>query len=105
MNTTIIGSGVAAWTIVRELRKADPAHEIRVITSDSGDFYSKPMLSNAFAQGKNPMSMVMTAAVKLVEQHRVELVANARVKHIDRENKKVMTTQGEFPYENLVLAL
>ena len=24
MNTTIIGSGVAAWTLVRELRKADP---------------------------------------------------------------------------------
>ena len=44
MNTTIIGSGVAAWTLVRELRKADPEAEIRLITADSGDFYSKPML-------------------------------------------------------------
>jgi rubredoxin-NAD+ reductase len=105
MNTTVIGSGVAAWTLVRELRKADPAHEIRVITSDCGDFYSKPMLSNAFAQGKNPMSMVMTAAVKLVEQHKVELVANAKVEQIDRENKKIVTSQGEFTYEKLVLAL
>ena len=51
MNTTIIGSGVAAWTLVRELRKADPEAEIRLITADSGDFYSKPMLSNALAGG------------------------------------------------------
>lgn len=105
MNTTIIGSGVAAWTLVRELRKANPDAEIRLITADSGDFYSKPMLSNALAGGKTPESLVMTPAAKFAEQQKVELVANTTVNTINREAKTVHSTAGEFGYDTLVLAL
>lgn len=105
MNTTIIGSGVAAWTLVRELRKADPEAEIRLITADSGDFYSKPMLSNALASGKTAESLVMTPAPKFAEQQKVELVAHTTVKAIDTSTRKVNSSAGEFSYDNLVLAL
>jgi rubredoxin---NAD+ reductase len=105
MNTTIIGSGVAAWTLVRELRKADPDAEIRLITADTGDFYSKPMLSNALASGKTPETLVMTPAAKLAEQQKVELVNQTTVSAIERSGKKVSTTAGEFTYDQLVLAL
>lgn len=105
MNTTIIGSGVAAWTLVRELRKADPEAQIRLITADSGDFYSKPMLSNALASGKTAESLVMTPAPKFAEQQKVELVAHTTVKAIDTSTRKVNSSAGEFSYDNLVLAL
>lgn len=105
MNTTIIGSGVAAWTLVRELRKADPEAEIRLITADSGDFYSKPMLSNALASGKTAESLVMTPALKFAEQQKVELVPNATVSAVDAESRRLTSSAGEFSYDNLVLAL
>lgn len=105
MNTTIIGSGVAAWTLVRELRKADPEAEIRLITADNGDFYSKPMLSNALASGKTPESLVMTPAAKFAEQQKVELIANTSVSAIHADARKVTSSAGEFSYDNLVLAL
>lgn len=105
MNTTIIGSGVAAWTLVRELRKADPEADIRLITADSGDFYSKPMLSNALASGKTPETLVMTPAAKFAEQQKVELVANATVSAINPDQSTVTSSAGEFAYDNLVLAL
>ncbi|BET25711.1 rubredoxin-NAD+ reductase [Limnobacter thiooxidans] len=105
MNTTIIGSGVAAWTLVRELRKADPEAEIRLITADNGDFYSKPMLSNALASGKTPESLVMTPAAKFAEQQKVELIPNATVHTVDATGRKVTSTAGDFSYDNLVLAL
>lgn len=105
MNTTIIGSGVAAWTLVRELRKANPEAEIRLITADSGDFYSKPMLSNALASGKTPESLVMTPAGKFAEQQKVELIANTSVSAIHADTRKIASSAGEFSYDNLVLAL
>ncbi|WP_291808063.1 FAD-dependent oxidoreductase [Limnobacter sp.] len=105
MNTTIIGSGVAAWTLVRELRKADPEAEIRLITADSGDFYSKPMLSNALASGKTAESLVMTPAAKFADQQKVELIANTNVSSIDASTRKLASSAGEFSYDNLVLAL
>ncbi|HEY1058437.1 MAG TPA: FAD-dependent oxidoreductase [Limnobacter sp.] len=105
MNTTIIGSGVAAWTLVRELRKASPDMEIRVITADSGDFYSKPMLSNALASNKTAESLVMTPAAKLAEQQKTELVANTTVSAVDIHSKTVQTTAGNFTFDKLVLGL
>ncbi|HEX4843991.1 MAG TPA: FAD-dependent oxidoreductase [Limnobacter sp.] len=105
MNTTIIGSGVAAWTLVRELRKADPEHTIRLVTADNGDFYSKPMLSNALASGKTAETLVMTPAAKFAEQQNVELHASTTVTSIDIANNTVHTSAGTFVYGNLVLAL
>ena len=50
----IIGAGLAGWTTAREFRKLDTTTPVRLITADSGDFYAKPSLSNAFAQGRLP---------------------------------------------------
>ncbi|MDX1669850.1 MAG: FAD-dependent oxidoreductase [Limnobacter sp.] len=105
MNTTMIGSGVAAWTLVRELRKADPEHSIRVITADAGDFYSKPMLSNALASGKTPEKLVMNAADKLAEQQNAELVAHTRVTELDLQSKTINTSSGQFEFDHLVLCV
>lgn len=105
MNTTIIGSGVAAWTLVRELRKTDPEHHIRILTLDNGDFYSKPMLSNALASGKTAETLVMTAGDKMAEQQKVDLTAHTEVHSINADSKTLHTSAGEFEYDHLVLCL
>ena len=50
----VVGAGLAGWTTVREFRKLDSTTPVVVITADSGDFYAKPSLSNAFAQCRLP---------------------------------------------------
>ena len=50
----IVGAGLAAWTVVRELRKLDAQRRIVMLSSDSADFYAKPTLSNALAQKRSP---------------------------------------------------
>ena len=43
----IVGTGIAGYTVARELRKLDSQVPIVMISRDNGSFYSKPMLSNA----------------------------------------------------------
>ena len=50
----VLGIGMAGYTLIRKLRKLDHNTPITLISRDSGDHYSKPMLSDALAQGKRP---------------------------------------------------
>ncbi|GIK25318.1 MAG: pyridine nucleotide-disulfide oxidoreductase [Betaproteobacteria bacterium] len=101
----IVGSGLAGWTAVRELRKLDRAVRVTLVTADSGDFYSKPMLSNALAQGKTPDQLVGTSADAMAAQQGVALLRQTRVSGIDRARRLLLTDRGEVPYSQLVLAL
>ena len=100
----IIGAGLAGWTTVRELRKRDATAPVLLITADSGDFYAKPSLSNAFAQGRSPAQLVSTPAAKLVETQNVTLLAHTRVQAIDPVRRVVTTSHGKFVYRDLMLA-
>ena len=100
----IIGAGLAGWTAARELRKLKPDLPITLITADSGDFYAKPALSNALAQGKSPAQLVNTPAAQMAAQHKVLLLAHTQVSAIDRAAKQVQTSAGPVAYSQLVLA-
>jgi len=82
-NLVIVGSGLAAWTVVRELRKLDAHTSITLVTRDNGDFYSKPMLSNALSSGKTAAQLVSTTSAAMAEQHGVKLMAHTEVTAID----------------------
>lgn len=101
----IVGSGLAGWTAVRELRKLDKTVPLTLVTADSGDFYSKPMLSNALAQGKAPAQLVGTAAEAMACQQGITLLQRTRALGIERPRKALLTDRGEVPYSRLVLAL
>ncbi len=104
----IIGAGLAGWTTVREFRKLDAATPVILVTSDNGDFYAKPSLSNAFAQKRTPDQLVSTLAAKMVETSNVMLMAHSRVVAIDTAVKTVTVMSGSdtqtLPYSQLVLA-
>jgi rubredoxin-NAD+ reductase len=99
----IIGAGLAGWTTVRELRKRDASTPVMLITADSGDFYAKPSLSNALAQGRTPAQLISTPAAKMTQTQNITLLAHTRVLAIDPAARTVATTQGEFTYSQLVL--
>ena len=101
----IVGSGLAGYTIAREIRKHDKLTQIIMITQDNGDFYSKPMLSNAFAQKKTAEQLVSSPAKNMVEQINLTLLAEAQLKAIDTGKHEVDTSLGRYRYSKLILAL
>lgn len=100
----IVGSGLAAWTVARELRKLDKTRELRIVTRDAGHYYSKPMLSNALAAGKTAAQLVNTPAAQMAQQTAVRLHAHTAALSIDRDRRVVHTSDGPIEYGQLVLA-
>jgi rubredoxin-NAD+ reductase len=101
----VLGSGLAGYTLVRELRKLDRDVPITLVSRDSADFYSKPMLSNALAQGKSAEVLVATTAAEMAKQQGFTLLQHTEVLAIDRERKQLQTSAGVIEYSRLVLAL
>lgn len=101
----IIGAGLAAYTVAREFRKLDKTTPLIMITQDSGGYYSKPMLSNAFAQGKGAPQLVTQSAAQMAEQLNATLITDSRVDGIDAIAKTVATSSGTYEFEKLVLAV
>jgi rubredoxin---NAD+ reductase len=101
----IIGTGLAGYTLAREFRKLDKATPLFILTADGGGFYSKPMLSNAFAQGKRAEQLVTQSAVQMAGQLSATIMTGTRVVGVDTRAKTVETSSGTFPYDKLVLAV
>ena len=98
MNKTIIiiGSGLAGYTLARELRKLDKTTPLMLITRDAGDFYSKPMLSNAYAQNKTAEQVITTPADAIAAQLDITLHKQSEVNRVDKAARRVETTAGNF---------
>jgi rubredoxin---NAD+ reductase len=104
-NIVIIGSGLAGYTLAREFRKLDKTTPLMLITRDAGDFYSKPMLSNAFAQNKTAEQLITTPADAIAKQLDLTLHQHTEVKRIDKSARRIETSAGNFDYAKLILAL
>lgn len=102
--TVIIGSGLAGYTLARELRKRDPQIPLHLITSDDGNSYSKPMLSNALSKGKDADSLIMASTEKMATDLDAEIWVDTHVSQIDIHKQHLHTTHGIVEYRQLVLA-
>lgn len=101
---TIIGSGLAGYTLARELRKLDKSTPLRIITSDDGTYYSKPQLSSALTHHKTAPALAITSAEKMAIQLDAEIIHSALVTTIDPTHQSIQTKEKEFFYSSLVLA-
>ena len=101
----IIGSGLAGYTVVREIRKLDKAAPITLITREPGYFYSKPMLSTALASKKEAMQLISTAADGMATQLEMTILGECDVSMIDASTQTIKTSKGDLPYGKLVMAL
>lgn len=101
----IIGSGLAGFTVIRELRKLDKTVPITLVTREPGYFYSKPMLSTALASNKSAEQLVSTPAQGMAEQLGITILGEADVKAINTISQTIETSKGNITYGKLVLGL
>jgi rubredoxin-NAD+ reductase len=101
----IIGSGLAGYTVIREIRKLNKQIPITLVTKEPGYFYSKPMLSTALASKKEAAQLISTPADGMATQLELNILSEADVTAIDSTKQVIQTSKGEIPYYKLVLAL
>ncbi|MES2039396.1 MAG: FAD-dependent oxidoreductase [Pseudomonadota bacterium] len=101
----IIGSGLAGYTVAREFRKLDKTTPLLIFTGDDGGFYSKPMLSNAFAMGKQPQQLQSKTVDQMAAELTATILTKTVVSGINTESQTIQTKVGDFDYAQLVLAL
>ncbi|MDP1977549.1 NAD(P)/FAD-dependent oxidoreductase [Undibacterium sp.] len=101
----IIGSGLAGYTVAREFRKLDKTTPLLIVTGDDGGFYSKPMLSNAFAMGKQPQQLKSKTVDQMAAELNANILTGTVVSSINTQAQTIQTKMGDFEYSQLVLAL
>ncbi|MBL0115282.1 MAG: FAD-dependent oxidoreductase [Sphingomonadales bacterium] len=100
----VVGSGLAGFGVLRELRKLAPEAKLTMVTLEDGHFYSKPALSTAIAKGKTAETLVISNAEKMITQLKLDARIGREAEAIDRSGKALCTTGGPIPYDALVLA-
>lgn len=100
----VVGSGLAGFGVLRELRRLSPDAKLTMVTLEDGHFYSKPALSTAFAKGKTAETLVTSNAEKMIAQLKLDARIGREAESIDVAGKALCTTGGPIPYDKLVLA-
>lgn len=100
----VVGSGMAGFGVLRELRRLSPDARLTLVTQEDGHFYSKPSLSTALAKGKTAATLVTSLADKMTVQLKLDARTGREAQAIDCAGKALLTTGGPVPYDALVLA-
>ncbi|CAM4462311.1 MAG: Rubredoxin-NAD(+) reductase [Legionellaceae bacterium] len=100
----IIGSGLAGYTLAREIRKLDQEIPLIMITENDGRYYSKPQLSSVFTHKKTVESLSLMDSERMATQLKMDIHINTCVLSIDPQKQLIETNKGPFSYRKLVLA-
>ncbi|WP_417884037.1 NADH:flavorubredoxin reductase NorW [Vibrio rumoiensis] len=101
----IIGSGFAAYQLVKALRRSDKQTLITVITTDDGHDYNKPDLSHVFTNKHNADALIRQTADNFAQDNEITIYTQTKVEMVDRHAQNVTTTKGDvLSYSKLVLA-
>lgn len=101
----IVGSGLAGYTLLKEIRKRDSATPVTLVTADDGTFYSKPNLSNALTAGRTAAALAGASAERMAVEQNATVMTQTRVTAIDTAARRIHTDRGKLDYSRLVLAL
>ncbi|MGP9535557.1 NAD(P)/FAD-dependent oxidoreductase [Halomonas sp. AOP42-E1-30] len=101
----IIGTGMAGIGLARALRRQGDQRSITLVSADSGDDYSKPLLSTGFAKDLSADTLAQRNAAVLGEELNAHVVIHTHVSALDVDNRTVLLDGGKtLGYETLVLA-
>lgn len=101
----ILGSGLAGYSIAREIRKLDSGIPVTLISADAGGYYSKPTLSNALASARSAQSLIISSAERMAQQLNISVVPKTEIEQIDTQAQRVFWRDGEADYGSLVMAV
>jgi len=100
----IIGTGLAGYNLAREFRKLDKVTPLIMVTSDEGEFYSKPMLSTGFTKNKSAADLVTTASADMAANLSASIHILTKVDAIDSTAQTVTFDGKVVKYAKLVIA-
>ena len=100
----IIGSGFAAYQLIKTIRRTDQTIAISVFTLDTGDDYNKPDLSHVFTNGQSSTDLIRLTGEAFATEFNVDLHAFTEVEQINCEHQEILVAGIEYPYSKLVLA-
>lgn len=101
---TIIGSGMAACQLIRDIRKKESdIRRIRVISPTLCHNYSKPQLSMLCRMKRGPSSVISLSHEKFCQTFNVEYIQDS-VHHLDIKAQKLILKSSEVSFDTLVLA-
>ena len=105
----VVGTGLAGYSLLRELRKHDPDTPVVMLTADDGTSYSKPMLSTGFTKNKNADGLAQASAENMAVQLNAEIRTHVRVVSIEADRHELVVTgepagEQRLVYSKLVLA-
>ncbi len=101
----VVGSGLAGYNLVRELRALGNEHRIIVVTEDDGSYYPKPVISNAISANRSPDDIRIATADDMARAYDIVVKANSPVESVDVRRRSVRLNTGEtIGYSKLVLA-
>lgn len=102
----IVGTGFAGYTVAREVRRRDRSIGMLMLSREDGNQYSKPMLSNAFAQKMSLAQLSGTPKEQMAKRLNIAIESNSRVEWIDSAAHCLHLSDGSrVRYGKLVLAL
>ena len=99
----IIGSGFAAYQLVKAIRRQDKAITIQVFTADDGHDYNKPDLSHVLSKKQTVRDLIRISGQDFAREHQIELHANCYVEAINT-TKHLIVGGKSYPYGKLILA-
>jgi rubredoxin-NAD+ reductase len=101
----VLGSGLAAYTFVREWRKLDADTPCLMITRDDGHSYSKPMLSTGLTKNKTADGLSMADPGVMAQQLKLSIRNFTEVTAIDPAHSCIHIGNETLIYSKLILAL
>nr|WP_278991294.1 NADH:flavorubredoxin reductase NorW [Plesiomonas shigelloides] len=101
----IVGSGFAAWQLVKAMRRQNTPQPILLITADDGCDYNKPDLSHIFTRQTKADSMVRADAATLAAELNIEILTQTRVTALEPKQHLLHTASATLRYSKLVLAV
>ncbi|MEQ4450846.1 NADH:flavorubredoxin reductase NorW [Kosakonia sp. YIM B13605] len=100
----IIGSGFAARTLVKNIRKLDSTIPLTLIAADGMEEYNKPDLSHVISQAQRAEDLIRQSAGEFAEQYNLRLFPYTFVSAIDTQARVVKSADKQWQYDKLVLA-
>ncbi len=100
----IIGSGFAAYQLVKSVRRLDAHIPIQIFTADDGAEYNKPDLSHVFSKRQTAADLVVKSGEAFATEHNVQLHTHTQVERVLTQQQQVVANGRCYPYSKLVFA-
>ncbi len=101
----IIGASSAGVNAAKAIRNIDKEGDIKLFSKEKSLPYFRPYLTELISDEtiKEKHNFLVNKA-EWYNENRIELLLEEPVIKIDKENKKVVSEKGEYPYDKLIIA-